>query len=191
MKIIDSHHFYNLLHYRRDILETISFYNELERAIDHKKTNQEYIDILKSILEIKGINIISNPNFFDDGEMEIPGEAKGIIIQKKQERNYTQIYIIKNPYNLEDDLKKSYYIRARVKNESEYDKHLYRALCNNDWYKKGIIFSCSWREAGGLVSEIKNDYCDYLDYYCVGGEGHVDKEIEKDLNSLGWKIKNG
>jgi hypothetical protein len=27
---------------------------------------------------------------------------------------------------------------------------------------------------------------DYMDFYCSGNEGFVDKEIEEDLHKLGW-----
>jgi hypothetical protein len=193
MRIMDDRHFYSILAVRRDIIDIIELYNTLERNLDFKNTNEVYISTVKSILEMRGIKIISDPDFFDDNVMEIPGEAKGIIIKKELGGKFNQIRIIENPYNLSENLKNSYVIKTRVRNEQKYDIKLYRALCNNQWCRKGIFSSYSWRTAGEIVSELKNKEhgrIDHLDYYCLGGEGIVDPEIEKDFNFIGWSLKN-
>jgi hypothetical protein len=74
---------------------------------------------------------------------------------------------------------------------------------------KDEYWSVSWRRAGGLVAELRDDGEDYMDYYCsgMGGlatydvkegeefmarqkyvpEGQVTEEIQEDLARLGWQ----
>jgi len=69
-------------------------------------------------------------------------------------------------------------------------------------------WSASWRGAGGIVANLRNQGEDYMDYYCSGikggmsydpsdddeyfeknkyvSEGEVTEEILEDLNKLGW-----
>ena len=103
--------------------------------------------------------------------------------------------------DLEQDLLKSDLIKEKCKNQ-KYAQSLYAALCNIMWYTDETVdkpWSCSWRYAGGIVSDITTDSeggGDYLDWYCsgIGGkstpEGKVEKEIEDDLLSLGWKWRH-
>jgi hypothetical protein len=75
---------------------------------------------------------------------------------------------------------------------------------------KGETWSCSWRHAGGIVADMR-EQGDYIDWYCSGignkelgnglagtipdvtdgrdyvPEGEVTEEIELDLNRLGWR----
>jgi hypothetical protein len=73
---------------------------------------------------------------------------------------------------------------------------------------KGETWSCSWRHAGGIVADMREEG-DYIDWYCSGiaggdepavyevgsdlkrkgfvPEGVVTEEIELDLNRLGWR----
>lgn len=114
--------------------------------------------------------------------------------------------------NLEYDLRSSDYIAEKCKKDS-YAQNLYAALCNNDFTKndvwpllKGEKWSCSWRYAGGLISNIR-EQGDYIDWYCSGirgsvdmggsqpeidanyvGEGQITDEIRADLLKLGWTI---
>jgi len=78
-------------------------------------------------------------------------------------------------------------LSEKIKND-EYAVDVYRALCNMRWRNESIddTYSCSWRYAGGLVAELRGKGEDYLDFYCSGGEGRVSKEVELDLNDLGW-----
>jgi len=112
-------------------------------------------------------------------------------------------------FNLEKDLHASELILTKVRDET-YAQNLYAALCNMQWQKihiwtilKGDVWSCSWRSAGGIVAELRNEG-DYMNWYCsgsgfglgngdVGGaqrhvpEGVVTDEIAQDLKRLGWR----
>lgn len=85
-------------------------------------------------------------------------------------------------------------IKFKLKDES-YARLFYAAMCNNTWkHEDGEVFQCSWRYAGGLVAELRELGEDYLDFYCNGmrgggGEGHVDPEIAKDLEYIGWFLQ--
>lgn len=94
--------------------------------------------------------------------------------------------------SLEIDLE---YFRPKLKDRN-YAKALYAALCNNEFEKDGKKWSCTWRYAGGLVADLRNEGEDYLDYYCSGllhdeepiAEGHITDELRQDIESLGWSI---
>ena len=98
--------------------------------------------------------------------------------------------------NLEDDLKNSDIITDKCKHSEIYSQNLYAALCNNRFFYGNDEWTCSWRYAGAIVSEI-NGGNDYMDYYCSGitdiggfvGEGFVTDEVRTDLLKLGWIIK--
>lgn len=105
-----------------------------------------------------------------------------------------------------------------------YAQHLYAALCNNDFIKNDVWpiltdkrWSCSWRHAGGIVANIREEG-DYIDWYCSGikdiddldndqfreldkehqlahlernafiSEGTVTDEIRQDLLKIGWLV---
>lgn len=64
---------------------------------------------------------------------------------------------------------------------------VYANLCNLVWYDyiNDEVISQSWRGAGGFVAGIRNLGEDYMDFYCSGNEGQVDKEIEDLFNDNG------
>ena len=64
---------------------------------------------------------------------------------------------------------------------------VYANLCNLVWYDyiNDEVISQSWRGAGGFVADIRNLGEDYMDFYCSGNEGKVDKEIEELFNANG------
>lgn len=77
----------------------------------------------------------------------------------------------------------------------EYAQKFYAALCNNNWKKEGYDYSVAepwavtWRTAGGITSSLHHGSDrleNYMDFYCSGGEGHVDEEVQQDLYELGW-----
>jgi hypothetical protein len=111
--------------------------------------------------------------------------------------------------SLEYDLLKTDWIVYKCKNSDKYAQNLYAALCNNLFYKNDEEWSCSWRYAGGIVAEIRDDgklidlynhrTGDYMDWYCSGigsdpeigyvAEGEVTSEIANDFLNLGWIVK--
>ncbi len=111
--------------------------------------------------------------------------------------------------NMEYDLRSSEELCAKVKANESYAQNLYSAMCNMTWQSrefwqemKGEVWHCSWRHAGGIVADMREEG-DYIDWYCsgIGGgltmedgrpdgyvpEGVVTEEIELDLNRLGWR----
>lgn len=123
--------------------------------------------------------------------------------------------------NLEYDLRTTEWILNKVRDSEAYAQNLYAALCNNDFQKnsvwpllKGQTWSCSWRYAGGVIADMRQEG-DYIDWYCSGirgdadldegkltpeqleklaifdafvGEGHVTDEVRQDLERLGWRV---
>ncbi len=118
--------------------------------------------------------------------------------------------------NLEYDLLTTDWILEKVRSSESYSQNLYAALCNMEWRKRELWqelkeenWSCSWRYAGGIVADMRQEG-DYIDWYCsgMGGlnreydgeetneqwqkrtgyvpESVVTEEIERDLNRLGW-----
>jgi len=122
---------------------------------------------------------------------------------------------------LEYDLRSTKWICNKAKAREEYAQNIYAALCNQDWQRnevwpllKGQTWSCSWRYAGGIVADMREEG-DYIEWYCSGirgtldekdledmtdeqikkyrwmeqhfvGEGHVTDEIREDFFKLGW-----
>ena len=129
--------------------------------------------------------------------------------QQTLEKEQTEEWRINN---MEYDLRTSEYIAEKCKKDS-YAQNLYAALCNNDFVKndvwpllKGDKWSCSWRYAGGIIANIREEG-DYIDWYCSGirggydtgggpeedntgyvGEGVVTDEIQQDLFKIGWIV---
>lgn len=113
---------------------------------------------------------------------------------------------MKSP-SLEYDLRTTDWIAEKICKSNEYAQNLYAALCNNEFQKKELIpalkderWSCSWRYAGGIISNIQNQG-DYMDWYCSGimsdselaktgfvSESIVTDVISDDLNRLGWIV---
>ena len=126
--------------------------------------------------------------------------------------------------NLEYDLRSTDWILEKVRGDIVYAQHLYAAMCNNDFIKREMWpilkdqrWSCSWRHAGGIVADMRQEG-DYIDYYCSGirdttaisaeefdslseeqklavkeadsfvSESTVTEEIEQDLYKLGWLV---
>ena len=124
--------------------------------------------------------------------------------------------------NLEYDLRSNKWICDKAKAREEYAQNIYAALCNTDWQRnevwpllKGQTYSCSWRYAGGIVADMR-EQGDYMDWYCSGIHGGADAEdadlsdedrerikfmndhfepegsvhwqIEEDLVKLGWNV---
>jgi len=116
--------------------------------------------------------------------------------------------------NLEYDLLTTDWILDKVRASDAYAQNLYAAMCNMQWQKREVmpilkdeIWHCSWRYAGGIIADMRQQG-DYIDWYCSGiaggdepevyeqaadlqrsnyvPEGTVTQEIEDDLYRLGW-----
>lgn len=127
--------------------------------------------------------------------------------------------------NLEYDLRTTEWILEKVRGDEVYAQHVYAALCNTDWQRadpwpilKNETWSCSWRHAGGIIADMREEG-DYIDWYCSGiiddrsddydewaktatieqlenykkaqagvSEGTVTDEIKSDFLKLGWLL---
>jgi hypothetical protein len=125
--------------------------------------------------------------------------------------------------NMEWDLVSTDWILSKTRESEAYAQNLYAAMCNNGFTKmevipilKGEEWSCSWRYAGGIVADMR-EQGDYIDWYCSGiggvmgggsehdpevekaqlarqgfvGEGCITDEIRNDLQRLGWAVAPG
>ena len=112
--------------------------------------------------------------------------------------------------NMEWDLVTTDWILAKTRKSEAYAQNLYAAMCNNGFTKmevipilKGEEWSCSWRYAGGIIADMRQEG-DYIDWYCSGirnkdgseqdkyvGEGCITDEIRQDLQRLGWAVAPG
>ena len=118
--------------------------------------------------------------------------------------------------NMEYDLRSAKWICDKAKASESYAQNLYAAICNNYFQKlavmpilKNLKWSCSWRYAGGIVADMR-EQGDYIDWYCSGIKGGIDlgggieedphptwvgesvitDEIRRDLQLLGWVQAN-
>ena len=127
-----------------------------------------------------------------------------------EERRVNELNILWQENNMEYDLLTSDYMADKCKDD-RYAQNLYAALCNNEFIKNDVWpilteqkWGCSWRYAGGIVADIRQQG-DYLDWYCSGmggglgngdedgskgyvGEGYITEEIIGDLLKLGWIV---
>ena len=119
--------------------------------------------------------------------------------------------------NMEYDLLTTDWILEKVRAHDAYAQNLYAAMCNNGFIRlevipvlKGEEWSCSWRYAGGIVADMRQQG-DYIDWYCSGirndyqdeevgnlydqrkyvPEGCITDEIRSDLQRLGWAVAPG
>jgi len=116
--------------------------------------------------------------------------------------------------NMEYDLRSSKWMCDKVRSSESYAQNLYAAMCNMQFIKIDVMpilknqrWSCTWRHAGGIVADMRQEG-DYIDWYCSGiaggdepdvydeaydlkrksyvPEGTVTEEIQMDLKALGW-----
>lgn len=119
--------------------------------------------------------------------------------------------------NMEWDLVTTDWILDKVRASEAYAQNLYAAMCNNGFIKlevipvlKGEEWGASWRYAGGIIADMRQEG-DYIDWYCSGirngyddedagkawdqrkyvPEGCITDEIRNDLQRLGWAVAPG
>lgn len=124
--------------------------------------------------------------------------------------------------NMEYDLLTTEWILEKVRTSDTYAQNLYAAMCNNDFIPLEVVpilrqdpekdyWSASWRYAGGIVADMRQQG-DYIDWYCSGirggpvdddgtrkiwddkkyvPEGCITDEIRNDLQRLGWAVAPG
>ena len=116
--------------------------------------------------------------------------------------------------DMEYDLLTTDWILEKVRTSDTYAQNLYAAICNNGFTKLDIIpilkgeeWGASWRSAGGIIADMRQEG-DYIDWYCSGigdglgngdadgrkgyvPEGRITDEIRNDLQRLGWAVAPG
>ena len=113
--------------------------------------------------------------------------------------------------NMEYDLRTCELMLNKVRSSDTYAQNLYAAICNRQFQKLDVIpvlkderWSASWRSAGGIIANMREEG-DYIDWYCSGigdglgngdtsgikgyvSESVVTDEIREDLKHLGWIV---
>lgn len=98
--------------------------------------------------------------------------------------------------NLEWDLVTTDWILDKVRSNKSYAQNLYAAMCNNEFTKREMWpilkeqkWSCSWRYAGGIVADMRQEG-DYIDWYC-SGMGGLNREFDGDETNEQWQTRTG
>lgn len=80
-------------------------------------------------------------------------------------------------------------------------KDVYRSLCNVAWVPMDSkaatydecdpgdegVFTISWRSAGQVVADLRDQGEDYLDFYCSGREASITDEILEAMKNVGLR----
>jgi hypothetical protein len=89
--------------------------------------------------------------------------------------------------NLLRDIQDSVAIKTKMRASKQYCKRFYATLCNNELMYGVHMTGYSWRATGGLIADILGEG-DYMDWYCSGGEGNIDDEVQDDLLEIEWHV---
>lgn len=117
--------------------------------------------------------------------------------------NTSMSYEVFNPvFNLERDLKRTWWMMDRVRQDVVYAQNLYAAMCNNTFgpydvwaILRNVQWDCSWRYAANIVAEMRDEM--FEKWYCSGvqlvnpdyvPESVIVPHIERDLKTLGWIV---
>jgi hypothetical protein len=92
-------------------------------------------------------------------------------------------------FNLGYDLRSNERMLSKARNSEVYCQQLYASLCNNQFFYGDKAWTCTWRFAGGIISDMI-EKGDYIDWYCSGNEGFVTDEIKLDLMMMGWTVRD-
>lgn len=128
----------------------------------------------------------SRQKSFEEGQLT-PEQHQEWLNYIEQCRNSDSVPDIEDQPSLEQDLRYSEKIATKCKKSDIYSQNLYAAMCNNEFKKGDKIWSCSWRHAGGIVANLREEG-DYINWYCSGNESVVTDEIRKDIEEFGWTI---
>lgn len=98
--------------------------------------------------------------------------------------------------DLEYDLRTTEWVLEKARNSRSYAQNIYAALCNMQWCKKDTwpilaeqYWSCSWRSAGGIVANMRQEG-DYIDWYC-SGMGGLNQEYDGKETAEQWQARTG
>jgi hypothetical protein len=102
--------------------------------------------------------------------------------------------------NLEYDLRSTDWILEKVRTRESYAQNLYAAMCNMRFVRKELfpylrqdpdqdLWSCSWRSAGGIVADMRQEG-DYIDWYC-SGMGGLNREFDGEETNEHWQTRTG
>lgn len=95
-------------------------------------------------------------------------------------------------FDLEQDLLRNDAVRKLVQTDRDFGYELYAALCNNQFVHTRMehpdkdYWSCTWRYAGSIVSDIASEGGDYMNYYCSGREGAISPRVAEILTTMDW-----
>jgi hypothetical protein len=143
-------------------------------------TPSEFCDLLEPIRDIY-FNVKSR--HYDDSTKEV----RELFASQKQLDFWGSDDKEEVLVSLEMDISDNIEFKRWVRGSADHAQWLYHTLCNNEFVHKetGKIWSCTWRYAGGLVSDV---VCkgDYINWYCSGNEGNLRTEIVEWFDKLGW-----
>ena len=157
---------------------------------------------------------------FEEGKEPNPEYIK--LYQTENERDNEWAAMDNHDNDMEWDLRTTDWILKKVRASETYAQNLYAAMCNNDFQRIDVFpilasqtWSCSWRYAGGIIADMRQEG-DYIDWYCSGiredvndqqymdmtdqekdaydkmrgyvAESMVTDEIRIDLEQLGWMV---
>lgn len=90
--------------------------------------------------------------------------------------------------SLERDLVSSATVRERARSPL-FAELLYASLTGTLWRHRatGEEWACTMRHAGAVAAGVRGEG-DYLNWYCSGGEEHVDEGVLAAIEEIGWEL---
>ena len=170
---------------KRDIRTLFGSYNIQLYLSRESNKKSHLLAVTYLIEELKRNGYEVDDESFWNGDSITPIEGLTFI---KDPRTHTFI-LTNDQYSLSDDLRNSKEINQLLRSNQKFGFDLYNSLCNVEWEKNGIHWSCTWRYASELIGDLVDN--NKGGYYCSGNEGTVTPIVEQKLNIMGWKrVKN-